>query len=52
LKPGGWLLFEMGYRSEPGIRAALGPEWQELETGYDLAGLPRVLLAGYISGSH
>jgi release factor glutamine methyltransferase len=45
LNPGGALLFEMGYRSEPGIRAALGPGWSDVKTGYDLAGLPRVLCA-------
>ena len=45
LKPGGALLFEMGYRSEPGIRDALGPGWCDVKTGYDLAGLPRVLCA-------
>ena len=45
LKPGGALLFEMGYRSEPGIRDALGPGWCDVKTGYDLADLPRVLCA-------
>lgn len=45
LKPGGALLFEMGYRSESGIRDSLGPIWSDVKTGYDLAGLPRVLSA-------
>jgi release factor glutamine methyltransferase len=43
LTPGGWLVMEMGYRSEPGIRAALDDGWAEAVTGHDLAGLPRVL---------
>lgn len=47
LRRGGHLLFEMGYRSEPGIRASLGPCWQEIESLHDLAGLPRVLSARY-----
>lgn len=47
LRPGGRLLFEMGYRSEAGIRASLSSRWQEIETGYDLAGLPRVLTARF-----
>jgi release factor glutamine methyltransferase len=49
LKTGGALLFEMGYRSEPGIREALGPGWCDVKTGYDLAGLPRVLCARRLS---
>jgi release factor glutamine methyltransferase len=47
LEPGGWLIFEIGYRGEPGVRAAFGPQWTGVETGHDLAGLPRVLKARY-----
>ncbi len=44
LKPGGWLIFEIGYRGEPAVRAVFeGGPWSEVTTGYDLAGLPRVL---------
>jgi release factor glutamine methyltransferase len=44
LKPGGWLIFEIGYRGEPAVRAAFeGGPWSDVTTGYDLSGLPRVL---------
>lgn len=48
LKPGAWLIFEIGYRGEPAVRAALekGP-WSEVTTDHDLAGLPRVLRGRY-----
>ena len=44
LRPGGWLIFEIGYRGEAAVRAAFaaGP-WSEVTTGRDLAGWPRVL---------
>lgn len=44
LRPGGWLLFEIGYRGEPGVRRAFarGP-WRDVTLTRDLAGLPRVL---------
>lgn len=46
LKPGAWLIFEIGYQGEPAVRAAFaaGP-WSDVTCGYDLAGLPRVLRA-------
>jgi release factor glutamine methyltransferase len=47
LEPGGWLIFEIGYQGEPGVRAAFGPQWSEILTGRDLAGLPRVLRARF-----
>jgi release factor glutamine methyltransferase len=43
LIPGGWLVMEIGYRSEPGLRAALTDGWAFAATGCDLAGLPRVM---------
>ncbi|WP_321477109.1 peptide chain release factor N(5)-glutamine methyltransferase [uncultured Paludibaculum sp.] len=48
LKPGGWLIFEIGYRGEPGVRAAFakGP-WTDITLACDLAGLPRVLRGRY-----
>jgi release factor glutamine methyltransferase len=59
LKPGGWLVMEIGYRSGEGVAAMLsaasrplpdgrGSEkrtWCEVETIPDLAGLPRVMVA-------
>lgn len=47
LKPGGWLIFEIGYQGEEGVRAAFGAAWKDVTTGHDLAGLPRVLSARY-----
>ncbi len=44
LKPGAWLVFEIGYRGEPAVRAMFaGGPWSDVTTGLDLAGLPRVL---------
>lgn len=48
LEPGGWLIFEIGYQGEPGVRAAFGPQWRDIQTSCDLAGLPRVLRARYL----
>lgn len=45
LRPGGWLVFEIGFQIEAAVRAAFGERWGELETGRDLAGLPRVVSA-------
>jgi release factor glutamine methyltransferase len=44
LKPGGWLVMEIGYRSGEAVAAMLGA-WREVETIADLAGLPRVMVA-------
>lgn len=48
LNPGGWLIFEIGYQGEPGVRDAFakGP-WQDISLTCDLAGLPRVLRGRY-----
>jgi release factor glutamine methyltransferase len=45
LRPGGWLLFELGYNSLEPVREKLGSEWGEITVQADLAGLPRVLAA-------
>jgi release factor glutamine methyltransferase len=45
LRPGGWLLFELGYNSLEPVRAMLGSQWSEITVRADLAGLPRVLAA-------
>ena len=45
LRPGGWMLLELGYNSVEPARGMLGPGWSEIEIGQDLAGLPRVLAA-------
>jgi release factor glutamine methyltransferase len=45
LRPGGWLLVELGYNSLEPVRGMLGSLWSEIEVRADLAGLPRVLAA-------
>ncbi|HYL74075.1 MAG TPA: peptide chain release factor N(5)-glutamine methyltransferase [Bryobacteraceae bacterium] len=45
LKPGGWLLLELGYNSLDPVRRMLGTEWEDITVEHDLAGLPRVLAA-------
>ncbi len=42
LRPGGWLVMELGYRSGGEVREMLA-EWNEVEIASDLAGLPRVI---------
>jgi len=46
LKPGGWIVMEIGYQAQPRILEMLhaGP-WREAETQADLAGWPRVISA-------
>jgi release factor glutamine methyltransferase len=46
LKPGGWLLLELGYDSLPGVAPLLATEiWDAPEISKDLAGIPRVVAA-------
>jgi release factor glutamine methyltransferase len=45
LRPGGWLLLELGYNSVEPVRAMLEAGWVEIAVRPDLAGLPRVLAA-------
>jgi release factor glutamine methyltransferase len=47
LRPGGWLLVELGYNSLGPVRAMIASEWTEITVAEDLAGLPRVLAARY-----
>jgi len=44
LRPGGWLLIEIGYTQSDAVRALLGG-WQAVHTVADLAGIPRVMVA-------
>ena len=46
LRPGGWLLFELGYQGLEPVKEMLnGPAWTAMEVVNDLAGWPRVLAA-------
>ncbi len=45
LRPGGWLLLELGYNSLERVREMLRSGWCEITVEHDLAGLPRVLAA-------
>ena len=44
LRPGGWLLIEIGYTQSEAVRALLGG-WHSVHTVADLAGIPRVMVA-------
>jgi release factor glutamine methyltransferase len=45
LKPGGYLVVEIGYNMRERVLALLGPEWAEIDVRADLAGIPRVVSA-------
>ena len=47
LKPGGWVVMEIGYQAQARILALLGSRWRGAETAQDLAGWPRVISAQY-----
>jgi release factor glutamine methyltransferase len=47
LKPGGWLVLELGWKSLDRVHAMLGSEWIDVQPVDDLAGIPRVLCARY-----
>lgn len=44
VKPKGFAIFELGYRSIDGVRAMLGQQWTEVQVVTDLAGWTRVLV--------
>lgn len=45
LRPGGWLIMELGWRSLDLVKAMFGEGWHNVEDVADLAGIPRVLAA-------
>ena len=48
LRPGGWIVMEIGYQGRERIVALLNAEsWRGVETAQDLAGWPRVISAQY-----
>ncbi len=45
LRPGGWLIMELGWRSLDVVKAMFDARWHNVEDVADLAGIPRVLAA-------
>jgi release factor glutamine methyltransferase len=45
LRPGGWLVLELGYTSRDRVTAMLGTDWRDIRVVPDLAAIPRVLAA-------
>jgi release factor glutamine methyltransferase len=44
LRPGGWLILELGFGSLPHV-TSLFATWRDVQISPDLAGIPRVLAA-------
>ena len=45
LRPGGYLIFEIGDGQREAVLGLFGRRWTEIETAWDLAGKPRVITA-------
>jgi len=45
LRPGGWLIMELGYRSLEPVRRMYDSCWRNVKSMDDLAGIPRVMIA-------
>ncbi|HET9319389.1 MAG TPA: peptide chain release factor N(5)-glutamine methyltransferase [Bryobacteraceae bacterium] len=45
LRPGGWIVMELGYNSRDRVVGMLGRGWRDVRVELDLAGIPRVLAA-------
>lgn len=45
LRPGGYLIFEIGEGQRDPVLGLFGKRWTEIETAWDLAGKPRVITA-------
>lgn len=43
LRPGGWLIMELGFNTSSRVTAMFSAGWNNLETVPDLAGIPRVI---------
>ena len=50
VRPGGWLLMELGYNSINPVRAMLEAGWGDVAVMHDLAGFPRVLASRLLKG--
>ena len=44
LRPGGWLIMELGFATADAVRVML-EDWSDVEFRPDLAGIPRVIVA-------
>src|SRR5262245_55506382 len=51
LRPGGYLIMEIGFEMEEAILKLFGEEWEPLPTKTDLQGIPRTILAKYSRGT-
>ena len=51
LKPGGYVVVEIGYNMQDAVLALLGDGWTDVEVGPDLAGIPRVVSARKVVGA-
>lgn len=47
LRPGGYIVLELGYRSLEAVQDMLRTRWSEIDEVDDLAGIPRVIVARY-----
>jgi release factor glutamine methyltransferase len=47
LRPGGWLVIEIGYQAQDRILTMLDSGWRDTRVDHDLAGWPRVISARY-----
>lgn len=47
LRPGGWIVMEIGYRAQDRVLALLGSAWTDTRVDHDLAGWPRVVSARF-----
>ncbi len=45
LRPGGWLIMELGFSTGNRVAAMFSPAWGNVEIAPDLAGIPRVIAA-------
>ena len=45
LRPGGYLIFEIGDGQRDRVLSLFGKRWTEIETAWDMAGKPRVITA-------
>jgi release factor glutamine methyltransferase len=50
LRPGGYLIMEIGFGMEEAIRKLFGEEWEQLPTKTDLQGIPRTINSKFSRG--